>query len=72
MCTIFFYHYTDLVYTYNIVSFFHVYLYGDVFNQVNQFKSDMSKIIEKIIEWVMISKFILGADFSKYIKQMQC
>jgi hypothetical protein len=51
---------------------FHVYLYGDVINQVTHFKTDTSKIIEKIIEWVMISKCLLGADFAKYVKQMQC
>ena len=51
---------------------FHVYLYGDVINQVKHFKTDTSKIIEKIIEWVMISKYLLGADFAKYVKQMQC
>ena len=52
--------------------FFHVYLYGDVINQVKHFKTDTSKIIETIIEWVMISKYLLGADFAKYVKQMQC
>ena len=51
---------------------FHVYLYGDVINQVTHFKTDTSKIIEKIIERVMISKCLLGADFAKYVKQMQC
>jgi hypothetical protein len=51
---------------------FHVYLYGDVINQVKLFKTDTSKIIEKIIEWVMISKYLHGADFTKYVKQMQC
>ena len=52
--------------------FFHIYLYGDVINQVSHFKTDTSKIIEKIIECVMISKCLLGADFAKYVKQMQC
>ena len=52
--------------------FFHVYLYGNVINQVKHFKTDTSKIIEQIIEWVMISTYLLGADFAKYVKQMQC
>ena len=51
---------------------FYVYLYGDVINQVKHFKTDTSNIIEKIIECVMINKYLLGADFAKYVKQMQC
>jgi hypothetical protein len=49
--------------------FFYVYLYGDVINQVKHFKTDTSKIIEKIIEWVMTSKYLLGADFAEYVRK---
>ena len=30
------------------------------------------KSLKNIIEWVMLSKYLLGADFAKYVKQMQC
>jgi cytochrome b subunit of formate dehydrogenase len=34
-------------------------------NQVNHFQYVTCEIIEKIIEWAMISKYFFGADFAK-------
>jgi hypothetical protein len=42
---------------------FYVYLYGDVINQVKHFKTDTSKIIETIIEWVMMSISVISENF---------
>jgi hypothetical protein len=39
--------------------------YGNNINQVNHFQYVTCEIIEKIIEWAMISKCFFGADFAK-------
>lgn len=53
------------MYAYNYACYFHPYSYGNNINQVNHFQYVTCEIIEKIIEWAMISKCFFEADFAK-------